>query len=193
MAAQAVHRRVLLVVGEIEVAVLEVAHQQAVTFQMAADPLAEALDHSLQCGVCRRCHPPKAHPLALDGVHIVKGRYFRGGLSALLSLPGERLRDYPRANNCYLIRSRLSRIMDEVSAAKPGDFLNIIERSAPASLKVRVVDAMTTNETLWFRDEYPFEILKDAIFAELGGPRGQSIRIWSAASSYWDRRLIRSA
>ncbi|MFO1435169.1 MAG: protein-glutamate O-methyltransferase CheR [Gammaproteobacteria bacterium] len=87
------------------------------------------------------------------------------------------------ANKGYLIRSRLSRIMDEVATPTLGDLLNMLERSASPNLKVRVVDAMTTNETLWFRDEYPFEILRDMIFPELGGSRGQPIRIWSAASS----------
>lgn len=87
------------------------------------------------------------------------------------------------ANKGYLIRSRLSRIMEEVNAPTLGALLNMLDRSASASLKVRVIDAMTTNETLWFRDEYPFEILKDTIFPEIGGPRGLPIRIWSAASS----------
>lgn len=87
------------------------------------------------------------------------------------------------ANKGYLVRSRLSRIMEEVGAPTLGSLLNLLERSSSASLKVRVIDAMTTNETLWFRDEYPFEILKDTIFPEIGGPRGLPIRIWSAASS----------
>ena len=40
---------------------------------------------------------------------------------------------------------------------------------------------MTTNETMWFRDVYPFDILKNDLFPELAnkGP----IKIWSAASS----------
>lgn len=87
------------------------------------------------------------------------------------------------ANKGYLIRSRLSRIMEEVGAPTLGTLLNLLDRGSSASLKVRVIDAMTTNETLWFRDEYPFEILKDTIFPEIGGPRGLPIRIWSAASS----------
>ncbi|MCC6714569.1 MAG: protein-glutamate O-methyltransferase CheR [Gammaproteobacteria bacterium] len=87
------------------------------------------------------------------------------------------------ANKGYLIRSRLSRIMEEVNAPTLGALLNLLDRSSSASLKVRVIDAMTTNETLWFRDEYPFEILKDTIFPEIGGPRGLPVRIWSAASS----------
>jgi chemotaxis protein methyltransferase CheR len=73
--------------------------------------------------------------------------------------------------------------MEELATPTLGDLLNMLERTNSASLKMRVIDAMTTNETLWFRDEYPFEILKDTIFPEIGGPRGLPIRIWSAASS----------
>ena len=87
------------------------------------------------------------------------------------------------ANKGYLIRSRLGRIMDEVQVTTLGDLLNLLESSASAALKVRVIDAMTTNETLWFRDEYPFEILKDTIFPEFGSTRGGTVRLWSAASS----------
>lgn len=87
------------------------------------------------------------------------------------------------ANKAYLVRSRLSGIMEDVGAHTLGELVSGLERGTSPALKVRVIDAMTTNETLWFRDEYPFEILKDMIFPELGGPRAQPIRIWSAACS----------
>jgi len=87
------------------------------------------------------------------------------------------------ANKGYLVRSRLSRIMEEAKVASIGDLVRSLERGVSPSLKVRVIDAMTTNETLWFRDEYPFEILREMIFPELGGPRAQPIRVWSSASS----------
>ena len=41
---------------------------------------------------------------------------------------------------------------------------------------------MTTNETLWFRDGYPFELLMDVFFPELS-QKDKPVRIWSAASS----------
>ncbi|WP_278942377.1 protein-glutamate O-methyltransferase CheR, partial [Pseudomonas helleri] len=48
----------------------------------------------------------------------------------------------------------------------------------------QVVDAMTTNETLWFRDTYPFEVLKNKVLPELiKAHPGQRLRIWSAACS----------
>jgi chemotaxis protein methyltransferase CheR len=51
-------------------------------------------------------------------------------------------------------------------------------------LREQVVDAMTTNETLWFRDTYPFEVMKNRVLPELikANP-SQRLRIWSAACS----------
>jgi chemotaxis protein methyltransferase CheR len=49
-------------------------------------------------------------------------------------------------------------------------------------LRAAVIDAMTTNETLWFRDTYPYELLKKKLLPELSGQRG-GLKIWSAASS----------
>ena len=48
----------------------------------------------------------------------------------------------------------------------------------------QMVDAMTTNETFFFRDKTPFDHLKDAIFPALAqARRGSRIRIWCAACS----------
>ena len=49
-------------------------------------------------------------------------------------------------------------------------------------LRAAVIDAMTTNETLWFRDDYPFELLMKKILPKFNGRR-TPIKIWSAASS----------
>ena len=45
-----------------------------------------------------------------------------------------------------------------------------------------MIDAMTTNETLWFRDTYPYELLKKQILPELE-KSCRTLKIWSAASS----------
>jgi chemotaxis protein methyltransferase CheR len=53
-------------------------------------------------------------------------------------------------------------------------------------LKDQVIDAMTTNETFWFRDIYPYEHLKNQLLTELMGGNNKApgaIRIWSAACS----------
>ncbi len=49
-------------------------------------------------------------------------------------------------------------------------------------LRSAVIDAMTTNETLWFRDTYPYELLKKQILPELEKDH-RTVKIWSAASS----------
>ena len=49
-------------------------------------------------------------------------------------------------------------------------------------LRAEVIDAMTTNETLWFRDRYPFDLLHNTLLPEYS-KLGRSLRIWSAACS----------
>lgn len=85
-------------------------------------------------------------------------------------------------NKQYLVKSRLSPLLTQFGAASLDDLIarsmNVRERD----LKMAVVDAMTTNETLWFRDTYPFQMLTDKLFPELG-KSGRVVKIWSAASS----------
>ncbi len=85
-------------------------------------------------------------------------------------------------NRQYLVSSRLSRLLDEFAFAKVEDLLRALRRSADPTLKSRVIDAMTTNETSWFRDNYPFEMLRQIVFPELAAKQ-KPIRIWSAACS----------
>ncbi|MBV5308609.1 CheR family methyltransferase [Chromatium okenii] len=85
-------------------------------------------------------------------------------------------------NRQYLVSSRLSRLLDEFAFAKVEDLLRALRRSADPTLKSRVIDAMTTNETSWFRDNYPFEILRQTVLPELLA-KSRPIRIWSAACS----------
>ncbi|MBL3557028.1 MULTISPECIES: CheR family methyltransferase [Marinobacter] len=87
-------------------------------------------------------------------------------------------------NKQYLVKSRLRRIMEENKLHTLGDLLERVKRSGRSSLKEVVIDAMTTNETLWFRDNHPFRILQDKLLPEFGDRTGtQSLRIWSAACS----------
>lgn len=87
-------------------------------------------------------------------------------------------------NKQYLVKSRLRRIMEEHELATLGQLLELINRSGRSNLREVVIDAMTTNETLWFRDNHPFRILQEKLLPEFAERKAsQSLRIWSAASS----------
>jgi len=87
-------------------------------------------------------------------------------------------------NKQYLVKSRLRRIMEENKLSTLGDLLERVKRTGRSSLKEVVIDAMTTNETLWFRDNHPFRILQEKLLPEFGDRKSaQSLRIWSAACS----------
>ena len=86
------------------------------------------------------------------------------------------------ANKQYLVESRLAPLLGQFGAATLSDLIKRSMDPKERDLKMTVVDAMTTNETLWFRDIYPFQLLTDKIFIELG-KAGRPLKIWSAASS----------
>ena len=77
----------------------------------------------------------------------------------------------------YLIESRLLPLAAAVGAASV-DALVADGRSAD-----RVVEAMTINETSFFRDRHPFDALRDVLLPEVFGRRTGIVRIWSAACS----------
>jgi len=86
-------------------------------------------------------------------------------------------------NKHYLVTSRLNKLTHEFSYPNLGAMLIELKKNTNNKLKERVVDAMTTNETMWFRDKYPFEMLDQIMLPELVKGRTKPIRIWSAASS----------
>ena len=88
------------------------------------------------------------------------------------------------SNKQYLVSSRLNKLMEQQGLKTLGDLVRKIQAQPRSGLREQVVDAMTTNETLWFRDTYPFEVLRSRVLPELlKGSPGQRLRIWSAACS----------
>ena len=59
----------------------------------------------------------------------------------------------------YLIASRLNKLLRDEKIASVSELLEAIWRGQPHYLRDLVIDAMTTNETSWFRDRSPFEVL----------------------------------
>lgn len=87
-------------------------------------------------------------------------------------------------NKQYLAANRLRRIMEELQLTTLHELIQRIESRNPPGLKERVIDAMTTNETFWFRDALPFDALKEVILPQLLlEKQPHSVRIWSAACS----------
>lgn len=84
-------------------------------------------------------------------------------------------------NKQYLVASRLNPLMNEFGFTRFGDLLAALRSSGAQALGNRIVEAMTTNETSWFRDEHPFATLRELIFPELCKSRRGRLRIWSAA------------
>ncbi|XKH00946.1 protein-glutamate O-methyltransferase CheR [Marinobacter nauticus] len=87
-------------------------------------------------------------------------------------------------NKQYLVKSRLRRILDDNHLNSLGELLDRMKRPGRTNLKEVVIDAMTTNETLWFRDNHPFRILQEKLLPEFAESKSiQPLRIWSAACS----------
>lgn len=86
-------------------------------------------------------------------------------------------------NKHYLVTSRLNRLMREFEIEDFSSLMKRLKLERKSKLHERIVDAMTTNETLWFRDIYPFEVLKHIILPEFTQQKPRQLRIWSAASS----------
>jgi chemotaxis protein methyltransferase CheR len=84
----------------------------------------------------------------------------------------------------YLVQSRLGKIVQEQNCPGLKELITKLQSPASKRLREQVIDAMTTNETLWFRDVHPFDILRDRILPEVvGNVGGSKVRIWSAACS----------
>lgn len=83
----------------------------------------------------------------------------------------------------YLIVSRLTKLLRDEAIPSVAELLNAIQRDHPRHLRDAVIDAMTTNETSWFRDGGPFELLEKLCLPELETRLLQPCKIWSAACS----------
>ncbi|MCG8314817.1 MAG: protein-glutamate O-methyltransferase CheR [Pseudomonadales bacterium] len=86
-------------------------------------------------------------------------------------------------NKNYLIDSRLRKIIRDCKFDSLQDLIRKIQGFGNESLKQSVIDAMTTNETLWFRDRHPFEYFKNQLLDEISKSTDPNPKIWCAASS----------
>lgn len=85
------------------------------------------------------------------------------------------------ADKIYLVNSRLNHLMCDNNIDNMTGLITKLQQPTESKLKNLVIDAMTTNETNWFRDQHPYTILTDKIFPEYKDK--PQLRIWSAACS----------
>ena len=88
------------------------------------------------------------------------------------------------ADKQYLIESRLLPLSRKSGLPGISELVQKMKAGSPA-LVAQVVEAMTTNETFFFRDKVPFDHFRDSIMPEIIKARAarKSIRIWCAAGS----------
>jgi chemotaxis protein methyltransferase CheR len=85
----------------------------------------------------------------------------------------------------YLVEARLLSLAREFGANSVAEFVNRVQQRPEPETHARIVDALTTNETSFFRDGEPFAALVDQVLPELMAKRAstRNIKVWSAACS----------
>lgn len=86
----------------------------------------------------------------------------------------------------YFIESRLAPLVASQGCKSLTELITRFrEEPAASALQTKAIDALTTNETFFFRDSLPFEALRSTIIPKLIAQRSdrRTLRIWSAACS----------
>lgn len=85
----------------------------------------------------------------------------------------------------WRLETALSQLLRERGIASIDELITILVMGREPSLSTRVVEALLNNETYFFRDRVPFDLLRSAALPELARRRAGSrtLRIWSAGCS----------
>jgi chemotaxis protein methyltransferase CheR len=88
----------------------------------------------------------------------------------------------------YLVETRLGSLLSEAGASNFSELFYKVQADTSRKLRSKVIEAITTNETSFFRDTSPFELLRHKLIPDLIDRRKANgaripIRIWSAACS----------
>ncbi|WP_319526358.1 protein-glutamate O-methyltransferase CheR [uncultured Desulfosarcina sp.] len=95
------------------------------------------------------------------------------------------------ASKAYLLETRFGKLLDEEGCKSYSEFYHKAKADTRKVLETKIINAITTNETLFFRDTGPFELLKHKILPDIIDARtskvsrlgGTNLRIWSSACS----------
>ncbi|MEN8904608.1 MAG: protein-glutamate O-methyltransferase CheR [Clostridiales bacterium] len=87
----------------------------------------------------------------------------------------------------YLIEIRLSKILADSGLRSYEELFYDIRQRDDKFVSEKIIDSITTNETLWFRDKSPWIVLEELMLpifiSEIRNNKRDKVRIWSAASS----------
>lgn len=90
-------------------------------------------------------------------------------------------------DKAYLVETRLTTMMFEQGCQTFGELYQKAVADNTHSLRDKIIEAITTNETFWFRDLHPFGILNEILFdrlaAEIKAGTRSKIKIWCSACS----------
>ncbi|MEL7029126.1 MAG: protein-glutamate O-methyltransferase CheR [Pseudomonadota bacterium] len=90
-----------------------------------------------------------------------------------------------KGDKAYLVESRLSAVAREVGFASPAEMIGKMRAGEDPAVVEAITEAMTTNETFFFRDKTPFAVMEESVLpyiARKTGGRGK-VRVWTAAAS----------
>lgn len=85
----------------------------------------------------------------------------------------------------YLVESRLTMLARQMGLVTAEQLIEEMRRKPDNGLRYKIVEAMTTNETSFFRDVVPFDAIREHILPDMIVRRAaqKSLRIWCAAAS----------
>jgi chemotaxis protein methyltransferase CheR len=88
----------------------------------------------------------------------------------------------------YLIKTRLDTLVSFYKCASYSEFYYRARSDKTGKINADIINAITTPETLFFRDKMPFDVLRNSLIRKLVQKKSKSVipgqlRIWSAASS----------
>ncbi len=89
----------------------------------------------------------------------------------------------------YLLETRLNPLLGKYGCSSYGDLLRKAKLDFKKEIENLIIDAISTNETYFFRDKSPFQLLQHKIFPDLIDKRSKgsigkpTLRLWSAANS----------
>ena len=87
----------------------------------------------------------------------------------------------------YLLETRLSKLMMDAGVETFHEYYKFLKKKDDPGLRQKIINAITTNETLWFRDEAVWSCMEQIVLpklvADLASGKKKQVRVWSAAAS----------